>query len=90
MYVLVYSDHDIQLRAHLRWVPSSDFGIKIRAQTKFGLGVTAVVNQLEIDFPVWIQAHLAVSEESRTGCLHVIFTASTYRFCCVLLLHCKG
>ena len=64
MYVLINSEHDIQLRAHLRWVPSSDFGIKVRAQTKFGLAMTAIVNQLEIDFPVWIQAHLAVSQVS--------------------------
>jgi len=64
VYLLINSEHDIQVRAHLRWVPSADFGIKVRAQTKFGLGMTAVVNQLEIDFPVWIQAHLAVSEVS--------------------------
>jgi hypothetical protein len=64
VYVLINSEHDIQLRAHLRWVPSSDFGIKVRAQTKFGLAMTAIVNQLEIDFPVWIQAHLAVSQVS--------------------------
>jgi hypothetical protein len=64
VHVLIISEHDIQLRAHLRWVPSSDFGIKVRAQTKFGLEMTAIVNQFEIDFPVWIQAHLAVSEVS--------------------------
>ena len=54
------SNRDIQLRAHLRWVSSGDFGIKIRAQTKMGIGMTVVVNNLEIDFPVWIQAHLQV------------------------------
>ena len=48
------------MRAHLRWVPSSDFGIKIKAVTKLGLSVTVSVNNLEIDFPVWIQAHLQV------------------------------
>ena len=51
----------MQLRAHLRWVASGDFGIKVRAQTKFGLSVGVSVNNLEIDFPVWIQAHLQVT-----------------------------
>jgi hypothetical protein len=55
------SNQDVQLRAHLRWVSSGDFGIKVRAQTKFGLSVSVSVNNLEIDFPVWIQAHLQVT-----------------------------
>ena len=57
---LVYSPQDLQLRAHLRWVASGDFGIKVRALTSFGIGCTVEVSGLEIDFPVWIQVILQV------------------------------
>ena len=54
------SDQDLQLRAHLRWVASSDFGIKVCVQhkAKIGPAFVASVNNLEIDFPVWIQVQL--------------------------------
>lgn len=56
------SAKDVQLRANLRWVTSGEFGIKISAGARFlnklGLRISVSVTDLEIDFPVWVQAHL--------------------------------
>ena len=51
-----------QLRANLRWVTSGEFRIKasvgIKLLSKLGLRISVSISNLEIDFPVWIQAHL--------------------------------
>ena len=57
----MYSPQDLQLRAHLRWVASADFGIKVRTQIPgIMIGPTVEVGALEIDLPVWIQVILQV------------------------------
>ena len=56
------SAKDVQLRANLRWVTSGEFGIKVSAGARFlnklGLRISVSVSDIEIDFPVWVQAHL--------------------------------
>lgn len=69
------SKFDLQLRAHLRWVASGDFGIKVRAQTKLGLSIAVAVNNLEIDFPVWIQAHLTEDPAKPLSLIQLAATA---------------
>jgi hypothetical protein len=75
----VYSPQDLQLRAHLRWVASADFGIKVRAQTSLGIGCTVEVGALEIDLPVWIQVILQVI--SALVCLKwTCYLVNTHKF----------
>ena len=73
------SAKDIQLRAQVRWVTSADFGLRVSIGVKWlnklGLGLSASVSNLEIDFPVWIQVHLNQDLTSVVSKIQVAATA---------------
>jgi len=50
------SDKDIQLMCRLRWVCDGSMVLKIRVTTSAGLGINVKANNLELEFPAWIQA----------------------------------